>query len=267
MATAGDQAAGGSAGLMATSGGQAHRPARRPGPGRDVEQCAREPRSARRAPRRVGARQVRAVLPTAPAHRSPHARDARQLPVGRQSRPRAERRARVLARVPARLVGRLPGRLLAAVAGTGAGSVAGSATGAGATGSGAGCSAGTATTGAGSDGSGAGAGAGATAGSAGSAGSAAAGCSAGAVGSAVGASGSAAFLAAAFLAGAFFSAFGSSGCSSRVKPSRWARRRTMSAIGLVERRRVALDGHAEPTTEVDDLLVGHSELFGQLVHS
>ena len=36
-------------------------------------------------------------------------------------------------------------------------------------------------------------------------------------------------LAAAFLAGAFFSGFGSSGCSSRVKPSRWARRRTMSA--------------------------------------
>ena len=122
-ATAGDQAAGGSAGLMATSGGQAHRPARRPGPGQDVEQCAREPRSARRAPRRVGARQVRAVLPTAPAHRSPRARDARQLPVGRQSRPRAERRARVLALLPARLVGRLlarlpgrlPGRLLARV--------------------------------------------------------------------------------------------------------------------------------------------------------
>jgi hypothetical protein len=47
------------------------------------------------------------------------------------------------------------------------------------------------------------------------------------VGSVAGSAG-AVFLAAAFLAG-FFSGFGSSGCSSRVSPSRWARRRTMSA--------------------------------------
>jgi hypothetical protein len=33
---------------------------------------------------------------------------------------------------------------------------------------------------------------------------------------------------AATLFAGFFSGFGSSGCSSRVRPSRWARRRTMS---------------------------------------
>jgi hypothetical protein len=36
-------------------------------------------------------------------------------------------------------------------------------------------------------------------------------------------------------------------------------------VGLVERGRVALHGHAEDTTEVDDLLVRHPELLGQLV--
>jgi hypothetical protein len=39
----------------------------------------------------------------------------------------------------------------------------------------------------------------------------------------------AAFFAGVFFAAAFFSGFGSSGCSSRMRPSRSARRRTRSA--------------------------------------
>ena len=34
------------------------------------------------------------------------------------------------------------------------------------------------------------------------------------------------------------------------------------AVGLVERRRVALHGHAEDLTEVDCLGIGHAELLG-----
>jgi hypothetical protein len=47
--------------------------------------------------------------------------------------------------------------------------------------------------------------------------------------SAAGCSASSFLAAAAFLAAAFLTGFGSSGCSSRVRPSRTARRRIMSA--------------------------------------